>query len=72
MPLLIKRNNVMLPNQVSDFFNTGKLFPNRFDYTEGLQGMNSDTLITLHGQGHNGITDNVDYRASIKNILANN
>ncbi len=33
---------------------------------------NSDTLITLHGQGHNGITDNIEYRASIKEILANN
>jgi len=33
---------------------------------------NNDTLITLHGQGHNGITDNVDYRANIKKILASN
>ncbi|MBC7423570.1 MAG: alpha/beta hydrolase [Ferruginibacter sp.] len=33
---------------------------------------NSDTLITLRGQGHNGITDNVEYTASIKEILANN
>ncbi len=28
-----------------------------------------DTLITLKGQGHNGITDNPDYIAAIKKIL---
>lgn len=28
-----------------------------------------DTLITLNGQGHNGITDNPDYVAAIKTIL---
>jgi uncharacterized protein len=28
-----------------------------------------DTLITLTGQGHNGITDNPDYIMSIKTIL---
>ena len=28
-----------------------------------------DTLITLNGQGHNGITDNEDYLAAIKRIL---
>jgi len=28
-----------------------------------------DTLITLHGQGHNGMTDNSDYAAAIKTIL---
>jgi uncharacterized protein len=28
-----------------------------------------DTLITLKGQGHNGITDNLDYIAAIKTIL---
>lgn len=30
---------------------------------------NSDTLITLKGQGHNGITDNPDYVDAMKNIL---
>jgi pimeloyl-ACP methyl ester carboxylesterase len=29
----------------------------------------SDTLITLRGQGHNGMTDNVDYIDSIAKIL---
>jgi uncharacterized protein len=29
----------------------------------------TDTLITLHGQGHNGITDNPDYRNAIYKIL---
>ena len=29
----------------------------------------SDTLITLHGQGHNGMTDNPDYKAEIEKIL---
>ena len=28
-----------------------------------------DTLITLKGQGHNGITDNPEYLAAIKAIL---
>ena len=28
-----------------------------------------DTLITLNGQGHNGITDNRDYKIEIKNVL---
>ena len=28
-----------------------------------------DTLITLHGQGHNNITDNVDYRKALIKIL---
>lgn len=28
-----------------------------------------DTLITLNGQGHNGITDNRDYIAAIETIL---
>jgi uncharacterized protein len=28
-----------------------------------------DTLITSNGQGHNGITENEDYRKEIKNIL---
>ncbi|MEO8516689.1 MAG: alpha/beta fold hydrolase [Flavobacterium sp.] len=28
-----------------------------------------DTLITLNGQGHNGITDNEDYKAALKKIL---
>lgn len=26
-------------------------------------------LITLHGEGHNGITDNVDYRDELENVL---
>ena len=30
----------------------------------------TDTLITLNGQGHNGITDNPEYRADIEKILA--
>lgn len=29
----------------------------------------TDTLITLKGQGHNGITENTDYRKNIKSIL---
>lgn len=29
-----------------------------------------DTLITLEGQGHNGITDNLDYRTELQKILA--
>jgi pimeloyl-ACP methyl ester carboxylesterase len=29
----------------------------------------SDTLITLNGQGHNGITDNPEYIQEIKKIL---
>lgn len=29
----------------------------------------TDTLITLNGQGHNGMTDNPEYRAEIKKIL---
>jgi pimeloyl-ACP methyl ester carboxylesterase len=28
-----------------------------------------DTLITLHGQGHNGMTNNTEYVAAIKNLL---
>ncbi|MBS0032167.1 alpha/beta hydrolase [Chitinophaga sp. 22321] len=28
-----------------------------------------DTLITLHGQGHNGMTDNPDYRAALVKVL---
>ena len=28
-----------------------------------------DTLITLHGQGHNGMTDNLDYKLDIQKIL---
>lgn len=28
-----------------------------------------DTLITLHGQGHNGITDNPQYRATLQRVL---
>lgn len=31
---------------------------------------NTDTVITLKGQGHNGITDNSDYKSAIKKILA--
>lgn len=30
---------------------------------------NTDTLITLHGQGHNGMTDNPDYKKDIEEIL---
>ena len=29
----------------------------------------TDTLITLNGQGHNGMTDNSEYRTNIKRIL---
>jgi pimeloyl-ACP methyl ester carboxylesterase len=29
----------------------------------------TDTLITLRGQGHNGMTDNVDYQAALQRIL---
>ena len=29
----------------------------------------SDTLITLNGQGHNGMTDNQMYKSEIKRIL---
>ena len=29
----------------------------------------SDTLITLKGQGHNGITDNLDYKSELQKIL---
>ena len=29
----------------------------------------TDTLITLKGQGHNGITDNSDYKTAIEKIL---
>ncbi len=29
----------------------------------------TDTLITLNGQGHNGITENVDYKIAISKIL---
>lgn len=32
---------------------------------------NKVTLITLKGQGHNGMTDNKDYRNELKQILAN-
>ena len=32
----------------------------------------TDTLITLHNQGHNGITDNPDYRTAIDKILNSN
>lgn len=28
-----------------------------------------DTLITLHGQGHNGMTDNPDYQAALPGVL---
>lgn len=28
-----------------------------------------DTLITLAGQGHNGMTENPDYQTAIQNIL---
>ena len=28
-----------------------------------------DTLITLIGQGHNGMTENYDYRVAIQKIL---
>jgi len=28
-----------------------------------------DTLITLHGQAHNGIDENADYLSSLKGIL---
>jgi pimeloyl-ACP methyl ester carboxylesterase len=31
---------------------------------------NSDTLITLNGQGHNGMTDNPGYKTEIKRILS--
>ncbi len=31
---------------------------------------NTDTLITLYGQGHNGMTDNPQYKMEIKRILA--
>jgi len=30
----------------------------------------TDTLITLKGQGHNGITDNPDYKTAIQKILS--
>ena len=30
----------------------------------------TDTLITLRGQGHNGITDNPDYKTEIEKILS--
>jgi uncharacterized protein len=29
----------------------------------------SDSLITLNGQGHNGMTDNIEYRTAVKEIL---
>jgi pimeloyl-ACP methyl ester carboxylesterase len=32
----------------------------------------TDTLITLHNQGHNGITDNPDYKNAINKILTSN
>lgn len=32
----------------------------------------SDTLITLEGQGHNGMTDNPHYQAAMKDILSRN
>jgi hypothetical protein len=30
----------------------------------------TDTLITLQGQGHNGITDNQDYKIAIQKLLS--
>ena len=30
-----------------------------------------DKLITLRGQGHNGMTDNEDYRNELKQVLIN-
>jgi pimeloyl-ACP methyl ester carboxylesterase len=30
-----------------------------------------DTLITLEGQSHNGMTDNEDYKAALRKILEN-
>jgi uncharacterized protein len=35
------------------------------------QFKNGDTLITLKGMRHNGITDNPDYRAAVRKILEN-
>jgi len=29
----------------------------------------ADTLVTLHGQGHNGISDNPDYTAALQKII---
>ena len=29
----------------------------------------ADTLITLNGQGHNGMSDNPDYPAELANVL---
>ena len=29
----------------------------------------SDTLITLHGQGHNGMSDNLAYISQLKKVL---
>jgi predicted esterase len=30
----------------------------------------TDTLITLQGQGHNGITDNQEYKIAIQKLLS--
>jgi uncharacterized protein len=44
------------------------------DYSSSLQLKSAfkkqDTLITLVGQGHNGITDNADYKIAIQQILS--
>ncbi len=37
----------------------------------GEKFRNGDTLITLHGQGHNGITENPEYKMQIGKILSN-
>ena len=43
---LLKRNRVMLPSSVNDYFNTGRLFPSMFDYDQDLLGINGDAIMT--------------------------
>ena len=57
MPIVIFRGNMDEVIDYNDALELKKLFKP------------SDTLITLNGQGHNGITDNPDYKMALKEIL---
>jgi HSP20 family protein len=46
MSILLKRNRIMLPSSVNDYFNTERLFPSIFDYDQDLLDLNRDETMS--------------------------
>jgi HSP20 family protein len=62
MSLLVKRNGLSLPSVVSDFFDTGRMFPSLFDAKENPFGIGKETMVVPEA---NIIENEKDYRIEI-------